>query len=74
MPIRLFAMPTAELEQTECPEAEAVLRWRLDELLRAGYDVGTALALAATTDVDLHAAARLLARGCPVELAGRILL
>ena len=43
-------------------------------LVRAGYDFGTADLLTKRTDVDLHAATRLLRRGCPPETATRILL
>jgi hypothetical protein len=53
---------------------EAVLRWRFEELVRAGYDAGSALILAGNADVDLHAACRLLARGCPPETALQIVL
>jgi hypothetical protein len=64
----------AQFEELETPEAEAVLRWRFEELVRAGYDVGEALILASHVEVDLHAATRLLARGCPPETAMQIVL
>jgi hypothetical protein len=67
-------MTTAQLEETESPEVEAVLRWRFEELLRAGYDAGNALILAGHAEVDLHAATSLLERGCPPETALRIVL
>jgi hypothetical protein len=51
-----------------------ILRWRFDELLRAGYDVGSALLLASHVEVDLHAASSLVRRGCPAETALRILI
>jgi hypothetical protein len=51
-----------------------VLDWRIEELLRAGFPELIALELAATTQVDLHAAVRLVERGCPAETAARILL
>lgn len=51
-----------------------MLRWRLRTLLGAGYGYADAVALAMAGDVDLHAAARLIERGCPSALAVRILL
>jgi len=47
--------------------------WRMEELMRAGYSLLVAGALAGRTDVDLHAACRLLAGGCPEETALSIL-
>ena len=55
-------------------ELERVERWRAELLLRSGYDPVAAAGLAARLDVDLHAAIDLLARGCPPDLALRILL
>jgi hypothetical protein len=55
-------------------EDERVARWRLEQLLRAGYDETDALVLADLTDVDLHAAVALVAHGCPSDTALRILL
>ena len=47
--------------------------WRLRRLVDAGFPVPLALELAATPGVDLHALLALLDRGCPPELAARIL-
>jgi hypothetical protein len=47
--------------------------WRLRRLVDAGFPLGLALELAATPGVDLHALFALLDRGCPPELAARIL-
>jgi hypothetical protein len=55
-------------------EAECILTWRFDALVRAGYESGDALVLATRVEVDLHAAADLLGGGCPPETALRILL
>ena len=55
-------------------EAERVERWRADELLRGGFDMETATLLAAEPGVDLHAAIDMVERGCPPDLAARILL
>jgi hypothetical protein len=67
-------MTTAQLEETESPEVEAVLRWRFEELVRAGYDAGSALIIAGHSEVDLHVARHLLERGCPPETAIQIVL
>lgn len=55
-------------------EVDRVEQWRLASLERAGYDLESAAVLAASPEVDLHRAVRLLERGCPVDLALRILL
>jgi hypothetical protein len=67
-------MTVAQFEQLEDVEAERVIRWRFDELARAGFDASDALVLATHVEVDLHAAASLVASGCPHETALRILL
>ncbi len=50
-----------------------VFCWRMEELMRAGYSLLVAGALAGRTDIDLHAACRLRAGGCPEETALSIL-
>ena len=55
-------------------EAERVERWRMEELLRVGFDVEFATLLAGEPGVDLHAAIDMVERGCPPDLAARILL
>ncbi len=67
-------MTAAQFELIDETEAEAILRWRFDELVRAGYDIGSALMLASHVEVDLHDASGLLRRGCPSETALQILL
>ena len=47
--------------------------WRLRRLVDAGFPLRLALELAATPGVDLHATLALVDRGCPPELAARIL-
>jgi hypothetical protein len=64
-------MPAAE-EIIET-ELERVERWRAAELVRVGFAGDDAVALAARLDVDLHEAIALVQRGCPPELAVRIL-
>ena len=67
-------MAAADLEIYEQTETERVERWRHDELLRAGYAEDAARELAARLDVDLHSAVELVERGCPADIAARILL
>ena len=63
---------TVAIEITET-EAERVVRWRAQELERAGYGTTAAAELAERNDVDLHRAIELLELGCPVDLALQIL-
>jgi hypothetical protein len=67
-------MSAAELESLYVSEMDRIEQWRHEELERAGYDAESALVLAASHDVDLHDAVRLLKRGCTVDLALQILL
>ena len=55
-------------------ERDRIEQWRHEALERAGYDPEAAIVLAASHDIDLHAAVSLLERGCTVELALQILL
>jgi hypothetical protein len=55
-------------------EVDRVTRWRLEQLVRAGFDDAAALLLSAMRHVDLHYASDLLRHGCPAETALRILL
>lgn len=50
-----------------------VTTWRLCRLLESGFPQGLAKRLATTRDVDIHALLQLVDRGCPPELAARIL-
>ena len=54
-------------------ERDKVVRWRLEQLVAAGYDGRSALVLAMDPAVDLHRAVSMLRRGCPLETALRIL-
>jgi hypothetical protein len=47
--------------------------WRRDVLLRAGFDTNLAEALARDARIDLHDLLELVDRGCPPDLAARIL-
>lgn len=50
-----------------------VADWRWRRLVVAGFDPALARRLATTPGVDLHALLDLVDRGCPPELAARIL-
>jgi hypothetical protein len=65
-------MTTAELR--EHTEIERIERWRRERLEAAGFSPHAASELAERHDVDLHAAIDLVERGCPTEVAVRILV
>ena len=67
-------MTAAQFEKLGELEAEQVLRWRFEELVRVGYDAGEAMIVASHVEVDLHRATDIVARGCPSATALRILL
>ena len=50
-----------------------VTEWRKCRLLDAGFPAPLAASLAADPAVDVHALLQLVDRGCPPELAARIL-
>jgi hypothetical protein len=55
-------------------ELDEIVRWRVEQLLAAGYDGETALLIGLEAAVDLHDALALVAAGCSPETAARILL
>jgi hypothetical protein len=57
----------------ETDEMDPMVRWRHDQLSGDGFDRLLALRLAYDLRWDLHALLELHARGCPPELAARIL-
>jgi hypothetical protein len=67
-------MTAAQFEDLHVDEAAEVLAWRFDALCRSGYDLDAAAVLAANIQIDLHEAIDLVTRGCPPDLAARILL
>ena len=67
-------MTAAQFEQLGESEAQQILHWRFDSLVRAGYSERQALILASHVDADLHIAVDLVRRGCPPKTAMRILL
>ena len=68
-------MATTELNDGvfETTTDESVTSWRYLQLLEAGYPEDVAAELARHRHVDLHVATDLVGRGCPTELALRIL-
>lgn len=67
-------MAATDIYLVDQTEIERIERWRAEELERAGYEPRAAGRLAVRHDVDLHTATDLLERGCPPELALKILL
>ena len=67
-------MAATDIHLVDQTEIERIERWRVDELERAGFEPRAAGRLAVRHDVDLHTATDLLERGCPPELALKILL
>ena len=67
-------MTAAESRVIEETELQQIEGWRRERLERAGYPAAAAAELAGRHDIDLHDAVGLLERGCPVELALRILV
>jgi hypothetical protein len=55
------------------PTTDDLTSWRLGLLTRAGFAEAQARELAGTHGIDLHALLALIDRGCPPDLAARIL-
>lgn len=67
-------MRTNLLTEGQTTEAADVLKWRVRELTRAGYEPYDALVVALRLDIDLHVAVDLVRNGCAPATAMRILL
>jgi hypothetical protein len=65
---------TSEAVDAKGAERSAIVAWRFEVLLRAGYSWDCATRLAAAEDVDLHVAIQIADAGCPEATALRILL
>jgi hypothetical protein len=63
---------TVELE--ESAETLAIRAWRLTQFGHLGFDGARAEMMADDVQIDLAQARRLVALGCPLETAARILL
>jgi hypothetical protein len=73
-PAQRTEMTAAEAGLQVDSELERIEGWRAEELKRAGYERRAAAELASRHDVDLHLAVDLVRRGCPQNVALRILL
>jgi hypothetical protein len=61
-------------ERDQSAEVQRTRVWRLDQFVSLGFDLPRAAIMADDTGVDLAQARRLVALGCPLETASRILL
>jgi len=68
------ALPAETLEDSAPDPAARVLGWRIEQLIRVGFDSDAAFVLALDRAVDLHEATELVRRGCPPNTAFRILI
>ena len=60
--------------KTSTPRArDQVVRWRREQLLGSGFAPTLAATISENTRYDLHALIEFVERGCPPELAVRIL-
>ncbi len=64
---------SAPLRHSPPDHHDGLLGWRLRTLTAAGFDERLARRIAATSSFDLHALLELVDRGCPSQLAVRIL-
>lgn len=63
----------AEAAPEQVSESTKIFAWRVESLIRAGYDFEAAW-LIANSDADIHTAADLLRDGCSISTALLILL
>ena len=61
-----------ELDQADAPDETWI--WRLDQFIALGFDAERASQMADDARVDLAQARKVVALGCPLETASRILL
>jgi hypothetical protein len=66
-------MRTSKSQMTPPGDGEGVTAWRIERLRDAGCSPTLADSLARDTRYDLHELLKLIDRGCPAELAARIL-
>jgi hypothetical protein len=64
----------AQVEPDQSEQLRQMRVWRLDHFTGLGFDSARATLMADDTQVDLAQARRLIALGCPLETAARILL
>lgn len=65
-------LPSDELDQADAPDETWF--WRLDQFIALGFGVERASLMADDSRVDLAQARKLVALGCPLETASRILI
>jgi hypothetical protein len=66
-------MPSRKPTETDVPLLDPVQAWRFERLRAAGLPRELAASVSADRAYDLHALLELIDRGCPPELATRIL-
>jgi hypothetical protein len=66
-------MQPVERHSLESPGTDSVVLWRASRLRDAGFTAQLADTLARDCAYDLHAVLELVDRGCPADLAARIL-
>jgi len=59
--------------RAELQRSRSVTAWRRDQLAASGFPLPLAAAIASQADYDIHALIELVERGCPPDLAARIL-
>jgi hypothetical protein len=62
-----------QTETTRERQVDEVVRWRREQLAETGFSLPLAARIANDARYDLHALIELVERGCPPELAARIL-
>jgi hypothetical protein len=68
-----MSMGACKRAQNPAADLDVVVAWRIERLRHARYSAPLADKLARDTGYDVHALLELADRGCPVELAVRIL-
>jgi hypothetical protein len=66
------ALSPGELDRADAPDETWI--WRLDQFIALGFGVVRASLMADDSRIDLAQARKLVALGCPLETASRILL
>ena len=66
-------MSAQRIASSDARCAAEIVEWRRHQLVAAGFADGLAAELARVRDTDLHALLELVDRGCPPQLAARIL-
>ena len=64
----------AQVEPDQSEQLRRTRVWRLDQFTCLGFDSARAALMADDAQVDLAEARKLIALGCPLETAARILL